>query len=78
MAVAVYEAAGSGIHLPLEASNPLLAILQQAVNKDGCEHSVGQDLAAALLEQVLQAVDVEADSFPPLMVCLPVCLACLQ
>ena len=68
VAVAVYEAAGSGIHLPLEASNPLLTILKQALDKDDSQGSVGQSLANALLESVLQAVDTEADSFPPLIV----------
>ena len=71
VAVAVYmynPAAGSGIHLPLEASNPLLAILKQALDKDDSEHGVGQTLAGDLLESVLQAVDTEADSFPPLIV----------
>ena len=69
VAVAVYEAGGSAIHLPLESSNPLLAILKQALEKQGAEQSVGQALATALLESVLQAVDTEADSFPPLIVC---------
>ena len=68
VAVAVYEAAGSGIHLPLEASNPLLAILKQALDKEEGERSVGQALANALLESVLQAVDTETDSFPALIV----------
>ena len=67
--MAVYEAGGSAIHLPLESSNPLLAILKQALEKQGAEQSVGQALATALLESVLQAVDTEADSFPPLIVC---------
>jgi len=68
VAVAVYEAGCSAIHLPLEPSNPLLAILKQALEKEGAEQSVGQALATALLESVLQAVDIEADSFPPLIV----------
>ena len=68
VAVAVYEAGCSAIPLPLESSNPLLAILKQALEKEGAEQSVGQALATALLESVLQAVDTEADSFPPLIV----------
>lgn len=68
VAVAVYEAGCSAIHLPLEASNPLLAILRQALDQKGVERAVGQNLASALLEDVLQAVDAEADSFPPLIV----------
>ena len=68
MALAVYEAGGTGIHLPLEPSNPLLAILKQAVEREGSEGGVGQTLAHALLENVLQAVDEQADSFPSLIV----------
>ena len=66
--MAVYEAGCSAIHLPLEPSNPLLAILKQAVLREGGERAVGQALASALLENVLQAVDEQADSFPPLIV----------
>lgn len=73
VAVAVYEAGCSAIHLPLEASNPLLAILKQALDRKGVERAVGQNLASALLEDVLQAVDAEADSFPPLIV-IPCCV----
>ncbi len=73
--MAVYEAGCSAIHLPLESSNPLLAILKQALEKEGAEQSVGHALATALLESVLQAVDTEADSFPPLIVTpCPFCL----
>lgn len=68
VALAVYEAGCSAIHLPLEPSNPLLAILKQAVEREGDERAVGQTLANALLENVLQAVDEQADSFPSLMV----------
>ena len=66
--MAVYEAAGTGIHLPLELSNPLLAILKQALDKEEGERSVGQALANALLESVLQAVDTETERFPALIV----------
>ncbi|KAL0029310.1 hypothetical protein WJX79_009424 [Trebouxia sp. C0005] len=75
VAVAVYEAGCSAIHLPLESSNPLLTILKQALEKEGAEQSVGQALATALLESVLQAVDTEADSFPPLIALHAFCLA---
>ncbi|DBB01136.1 TPA: hypothetical protein ACH3X1_001027 [Trebouxia sp. C0004] len=75
VAVAVYEAGCSAIHLPLESSNPLLAILKQALENQGAEQSVGQALATALLESVLQAVDTEADSFPPLIALHAFCLA---
>lgn len=68
VAVEVYEAGGEAIHLPLEPSNPLLAILKQALEREGSERALGQTLANALLESVLQAVDSEADSFPPLIV----------
>ena len=69
VALAVYEAGGcSVIHLPLEPSNPLLAILKQSVQQEGNERAVGQALAHALLENVLQAVDEQADSFPSLVV----------
>lgn len=68
VALAVYEAGCSAIHLPLEPSNPLLAILKQAVEREGDERAVGQSLANALLENVLQAVDEQADSFPSLIV----------
>ena len=68
VALAVYEAGCSAIHLPLEPSNPLLAILKQAVEREGDERAVGQSLANALLENVLRAVDEQADSFPSLMV----------
>ncbi|DBA96220.1 TPA: hypothetical protein ACH3X3_002417 [Trebouxia sp. C0006] len=75
VAVAVYEAGCSAIHLPLESSNPLLAILKQALEKEGAEQSVGQALPTALLESVLQAVDTEADSFAPLIALHAFCLA---
>lgn len=69
VALAVYEAGGClVIHLPLEPSNPLLAILKQAMEREGSERAVGQALAHALLENVLQAVDEQADSFPSLVV----------
>ena len=69
VALAVYEAGGcSVIHLPLEPSNPLLAILKQSMEREGSERAVGQALARALLENVLQAVDEQADSFPSLVV----------
>ena len=69
VALAVYEAGGcSVIHLPLEPSNPLLAILKQSMEREGSERAVGQALAHALLENVLQAVDEQTDSFPSLVV----------
>ena len=84
VAVAVYEAGCSAIHLPLEPSNPLLAILKQALEHKGSERAVGQALASALLENVLQAVEEQTDSFPALIVsrshcmrlsgCLSICL----
>ena len=77
MAVAVYEAGCSAIHLPLEPSNPLLAILKQALEREGGERAVGQALASALLESVLQAVDEQADSFPALIVSGPFALHAL-
>ena len=79
VAVAVYEAGGSAIHLPLESSNPLLAIVKQALAQEDSQHAVGQTLAKALLESVLQAEDAESesDSLPPLMVRLNCNTCCL-
>ena len=70
--MAVYEAGCSAIHLPLEPSNPLLAILKQALDREAGERGVGEALASALLEAVLQAVDAQSDSFPPLIVSVTV------
>ena len=74
VAGAVYEARarGSGIYLPLEPTHPLLSVIKQALAKETDSHT-GQRLAAALLDNILQAVDAaqgsqEADSFPDLLV----------
>ena len=73
MAVTVYEAR-PGIHLPLEPTHPLLSVIKQALAKEP-DSTTGHVLAAALLDNVLQAVDTaqgphEADSFPHLLVSL--------
>lgn len=70
--MAVYEAQGPAMHLPLEASHVLLRAIKQALAKEG-DNGMGHKLAAALLDHVLQAVDAaqgpqEADTFPHLLV----------
>lgn len=73
MAVTVYEAR-PGIHLPLEPTHPLLSVIKQALAKEP-DSNTGHALAAALLDNVLQAVDTaqgphKADCFPHLLVSL--------
>ncbi|KAK9829724.1 hypothetical protein WJX72_007528 [[Myrmecia] bisecta] len=60
VALAVYEATGDKIHLPLEPAHPLVAVLRQALALDvkeapRAERVAGQQIAAALLEDVVQA-----------------------
>lgn len=54
---AIYQAGGASIHVPLDGSSPLVAVLHQALVLEGTHSNAGYELAAALLEGVMQAAE---------------------
>ncbi len=73
VALRVYEAGGKAIHLPLEPSHPLVAVLRSALGRGErrdtrAERDVGRSVAGALLEGVLAAHDARTSAFPYLLV----------
>ncbi|BDA45698.1 Nipped-B-like protein [Coccomyxa sp. Obi] len=80
----VYEAGGTTIHLPLESSHALVAVLKKALEREGKERPgkewvAGRELARALLEGLLNVGEGGGDAeeqktFPYLVALHALCL----